>query len=111
MRRTEEEHLVRALKEQINLDREVEELKNQLSFRHDFNAEDAFRILDKRGRGYLSKFEFELSLNDIGSHSYPSLTNPLPPQASSPPARSCTYSSSATTVTTTDFYDSVSSLS
>lgn len=37
-----------------------------MSFRHDFNAEDAFRIFDKKGRGYISKFEFELSLNDIG---------------------------------------------
>ncbi|KAL4487559.1 hypothetical protein ABPG72_017348 [Tetrahymena utriculariae] len=66
MRGNEEEHLVRALKEQIVLDRDVEELKNQLSFRHDFNAEDAFRIFDKKARGYISKFEFELSLNDIG---------------------------------------------
>jgi len=65
MKGNEEEHLVRALKEQVVLDRDVEELKNQLAFRQDFNSEDAFRLFDKKGRGYISKFEFELALNDV----------------------------------------------
>jgi len=27
---------------------------------------DAFRLIDKKGRGYISKIEMELALNDIG---------------------------------------------
>jgi hypothetical protein len=27
---------------------------------------DAFRIFDRKGRGYVSKLEFELNLNDLG---------------------------------------------
>ena len=67
MRGNEEEHLARAIKEQIILDRDVEELKNQLSLKHDFNAEDAFRLFDKKGRGFVSRFEFEISLNEMGT--------------------------------------------
>lgn len=66
MQGNEEEHLVRTLKEQIVLDRDVEELKNNLALRQDFNAEDGFRIFDRKARGHISKFEFELALNDIG---------------------------------------------
>ena len=37
-----------------------------MSLRVDFNLLDAFRIFDKKGRGYVSKLEFELALNDLG---------------------------------------------
>lgn len=37
-----------------------------MAFRQDFNAEDAFRIFDRKGRGFISKLEFELAVNDIG---------------------------------------------
>jgi Ca2+-binding EF-hand superfamily protein len=33
---------------------------------NDFNAEDGFRIFDKKGKGFISRIEFEIVLNDIG---------------------------------------------
>ncbi|EGR33485.1 hypothetical protein IMG5_051630 [Ichthyophthirius multifiliis] len=66
LKQNEEEQLVKALKQQIVLDRDLEDLKNQLALRRDFNIEDAFRIIDQNGRGFVSKIEFESALNKIG---------------------------------------------
>jgi Ca2+-binding EF-hand superfamily protein len=66
MKGNEEEHLVRSLKEQINIDREIEEIKKQLALKSDFNLLDAFRVFDVHSRGYITKLEFELALNDMG---------------------------------------------
>lgn len=46
MRGNEEEHLVLALKEQIVIDRDIEDIKKQLSLRNDFNLMDSFRQFD-----------------------------------------------------------------
>ncbi len=48
MKGNEENELVRAFKAQINIDRELEELKKQLSLKANFNLLDAFKILDKK---------------------------------------------------------------
>jgi len=32
----------------------------------DFNLLDAFRVFDNKGRGYVTKLEFELALNEVG---------------------------------------------
>ena len=66
MKGNEEEHLVRALKQQVNIDREIEEIKKQLAVRLDFNLLDAFRIFDQKSRGYVTKLETELAFNDNG---------------------------------------------
>lgn len=66
MKGNEEEHLVRALKTQIELDREVEDLKKSLSLKIDFNLLDAFRVFDYKGSGYTSKYELESAFNTIG---------------------------------------------
>lgn len=59
MKGNEEEHLVKALKLQVDIDREIESLKKELSLKIDFNLLDAFRIFDYKGSGYASKYEFE----------------------------------------------------
>ncbi|EGR31118.1 hypothetical protein IMG5_117610 [Ichthyophthirius multifiliis] len=66
LKQHEEEQLVKALKQQVLIDKDVEELKNQIALRSDFKIEDAFRIIDQKGNGYVSKLEFEVALNDIG---------------------------------------------
>jgi len=66
MKGNEEEHLVRTIKQQVNIDRDIEEIKKQLALKVDFNLLDAFRIFDNKGRGYINKLELELSLNDLG---------------------------------------------
>jgi len=66
MRGNEEEHLVRALKQQIINDREIEEIKKQLALKNDFNLLDAFREFDSTGKGFISRLDLELALNDIG---------------------------------------------
>lgn len=38
--------MILTLKEQINIDRNLEDLKNQLAYRSDFNLLDCFRIFD-----------------------------------------------------------------
>ena len=64
MKGREEEHLVRALKQQINMEREIEDTKKQLALKVDFNLLDAFRVFDLKGRGYVTKLEMELAFND-----------------------------------------------
>ncbi|EGR34240.1 hypothetical protein IMG5_019570, partial [Ichthyophthirius multifiliis] len=66
MQGNEEEYLVRSLKEFIIIDKDADELKTQLILMPDFNSEDAFRIFDKKGKGFVSKIELEINLNDIG---------------------------------------------
>jgi len=37
-----------------------------LALKTEFNLLDAFRLIDKKSRGYVSKTEMEFALNDIG---------------------------------------------
>ena len=46
-----ESELVTALKNQINIDRVVEKVRNDLSSREDFSLMDFFRAFDTRRRG------------------------------------------------------------
>eukprot|EP00825_Cyclidium_porcatum_P037438 TRINITY_DN4131_c0_g2_i1.p1 TRINITY_DN4131_c0_g2~~TRINITY_DN4131_c0_g2_i1.p1 ORF type:complete len:464 (+),score=64.82 TRINITY_DN4131_c0_g2_i1:336-1727(+) len=62
---TEELHLVQALKSQISISREIDDLKKELAIRKDFNLFDAFKVFDKNSRGYLTKFETEQVLNSM----------------------------------------------
>jgi len=61
----EEEELARALKEQIDLDRDLENLKNELALRSDFNTLDAFRCFDLDARGYITKNELKDGFNSF----------------------------------------------
>ena len=66
----EEDHLAKALKEQIQLDKELEGLRNDLSLKSDFNLLDCFKVFDLYGRGYITSGEFEDGLKEFGV--YPS---------------------------------------
>ena len=57
---------MRALREQISLERELETAKISLIQKPDFNVFDAFRIFDIDSRGWVSLSDLKLGLNDIG---------------------------------------------
>jgi len=66
LKEIEEDQLARALKEQINLERDNEDIKNQLALRSDFNLLDAFRFFDIDSRGYITKNELKEGFNYFG---------------------------------------------
>jgi Ca2+-binding EF-hand superfamily protein len=74
MKGNEEEHLANALKEQVELDKELEQAKNKLALQEDFNLFDAFRFFDQTEKGYVTKFDVKEGMNDF--HVFPS-TNEL----------------------------------
>ncbi len=51
MRGYEEEELIDSLKELVDYERELENLKEQLATRHDFNLHDCFRLFDYTNTG------------------------------------------------------------
>jgi Ca2+-binding EF-hand superfamily protein len=65
IREVEDHELAKALKEQIDLDRELETLKNDLALRNDFNILDAFRFFDIDARGYITKNELKDGFNEF----------------------------------------------
>ncbi len=71
LRLADEDELVRALREQISLERELENAKISLIQKADFNIFDAFRIFDIDNRGWVTSTDLRLGLNDIGV--YPGL--------------------------------------
>lgn len=71
LRLADEDELVRALREQISLERELENAKIALIQAPDFNVFDAFRIFDVDSRGWISLTDLKLGLQDIGI--YPSI--------------------------------------
>ena len=54
------------LKLLMNTEREIEEKKVDLSLKQDFNCEDAFRIFEKNGRGFLTKEDLKYGLYLLG---------------------------------------------
>jgi Ca2+-binding EF-hand superfamily protein len=66
LKEIEESQLARALKEQADLDRDLENLKNELSLKSDYNLLDAFRFFDQEGRGFITKTELRFGFNEFG---------------------------------------------
>ena len=66
LRLEEEDELVRALREQIALEKELENAKTALAQRPDFNLYDAFRIFDIDAKGYVNFSDLKAGLNDVG---------------------------------------------
>ena len=62
MKDNEEQHLAFALKDQIDNERVLENMKNEIALKNDFNTFDAFRFFDISGKGYITKSEFKESL-------------------------------------------------
>jgi Ca2+-binding EF-hand superfamily protein len=54
------------LKLLMDTEREIEEKKVDLSLKQDFNCEDAFRIFEKNGRGFLTKEDMKYGLYLLG---------------------------------------------
>mmetsp|Transcript_21114 Transcript_21114/g.3427 ORF Transcript_21114/g.3427 Transcript_21114/m.3427 type:complete len:89 (+) Transcript_21114:1316-1582(+) len=63
---SEKLELTNTFKEQINLDRDLEKAKIDLALRSDFNLDDAFKIFDAVGRGYITAYELEDGLRALG---------------------------------------------
>jgi Ca2+-binding EF-hand superfamily protein len=68
LRQDDEEELIRAFKEQISLEKELEEAKIRLASNSDFNLMDAFQQVDKQGRGGVSGAELVDNLSDLGMY-------------------------------------------
>jgi Ca2+-binding EF-hand superfamily protein len=66
LRLEEEDELIRALREQISFEKELEEAKIQLVSKADFNFFDAFRIFDIDSRGVISISDLKSGLSEIG---------------------------------------------
>jgi Ca2+-binding EF-hand superfamily protein len=72
MKGNEEEHLAVGLKDQINNDRDLENLKNEMALKSDFNLLDAFRFFDIQGKGYITRGELEDGMREFAV--YPTTT-------------------------------------
>jgi hypothetical protein len=68
MRVSDESELVRAFKEQIALENELEDAKNRLALQPDFNLPDAFDLLDRYNLGSLSANDLSDSLAANGAY-------------------------------------------
>lgn len=62
----EELQLIKALKLQINIDKEIEQQKQSLALKNDFNLLDGFRLVDLDGKGFVSNLEFRQAVNLLG---------------------------------------------
>lgn len=62
LRPSDEGELVRAFKEQISLENELEDAKNRLALQPDFNLPDAFDLLDRYNLGSLASTDLSDSL-------------------------------------------------
>lgn len=63
----DEEELVQGLREQLRMEQELEESRTRLAQQPDFNLMDAFQMLDKYSKGWITAPELLESLNEIGS--------------------------------------------
>ena len=66
LRLEDEDELVRAMREQISHERELDTVKIALIQKSDFNLFDAFRIFDIDSRGYITMSDLRSGLNEIG---------------------------------------------
>lgn len=57
MKQDDEEELVRSFKEQISIEKELEDAKNRLALQTDFNLTDAFQMLDAASKGWVTTSE------------------------------------------------------
>jgi Ca2+-binding EF-hand superfamily protein len=62
----EKEIFVNALIDIVNLEKDLEDIKIELSIKEDFNLIDAFGLLDPHAKGYVSPTELRECLMDIG---------------------------------------------
>jgi Ca2+-binding EF-hand superfamily protein len=68
LKQDDEEELIRAFKEQISLEKELEDAKGRLALQPDFNLMDAFQMLDRTAKGSVTATELHEVLADLGSY-------------------------------------------
>jgi Ca2+-binding EF-hand superfamily protein len=61
--------LVNVLKQQVELDREIERAKQKLNLQHDFNLYDAFAMFDPLDKGYIGAYDLEKALGNLRIYS------------------------------------------
>ena len=71
MKGNEEEYLAIALKNQLDLDKELEKIRDDLAVKTDFNLMDAFRFFDSNGKGFITSSELNESLQSFDIFSNP----------------------------------------
>jgi len=70
LKQDDEEELVRAFKEQIALEKELEDAKIRLAMQVDFNLMDGFQMIDKNAKGWVSTPELVDSLAELGLYAH-----------------------------------------
>lgn len=60
-----EQELISVLKQQVDLDREIERAKVSLTLMPDFNLHDAFQIFDELNKASISSYDLEKALNRL----------------------------------------------
>ena len=65
MKGNEEEYLAIALKNQLDLDKELEIVRENLAIKTDFNLMDAFRFFDSNGKGFITSSELDQTLRSF----------------------------------------------
>ncbi len=69
MRNHEEFQLFKAIQQQLQIEKQLEEQRKSLSLKNDFNLLDGFRQLDILGKGFVSKVDFQNVIYDLGINS------------------------------------------
>ena len=62
LKNSEEEYLATVMKNQLDLDKELEEIREDLAIKTDFNLMDAFRFFDSNGKGFITSSELDQTL-------------------------------------------------
>lgn len=61
----EEENFISFLRDLLEIENEIEKAKIDLTYKTDFNVEDAFRIFELDGRGYITDVDIKYGLNAL----------------------------------------------
>ena len=65
LKNSEEEYLATVMKNQLDLDKELEEIREDLAIKTDFNLMDAFRFFDSNGKGFITSSELDQTLQSL----------------------------------------------
>jgi Ca2+-binding EF-hand superfamily protein len=64
--RSEQENFANILIDIINFEKDLEDIKVELSLKENFNLIDAFSMLDPSAKGFVSPVELKERLTDLG---------------------------------------------
>ena len=58
--------MIEAIQDYIKLEKDMERMKIDISIKDDYNLIDAFGVIDKNGKGYITASELKEALEDLG---------------------------------------------